>query len=173
MTDSTICLSGIGYDFKASDFSSTPSPDVTNFLEYTPISPVPKQKNCDEYWTLAPTTAGAHVKCVRQTVVIDGPMNKLGSTTTIKDDVDIGYREMAISAGWYLFKQGSAMSGSTFSTSSNYFAQNAPSLLTFNAQTVDFTRFLEPEPDTTFILATRPSVCVATTLLAVAFATLF
>ena len=99
-------------------------------------------------------------------------MNKAGTTTAIKDDIDIQYREIAISAGWILFKQRTTMTATEFATSSNYFMNTAPGLLTFNSQTVDFAQFLEAEPDSTYISATKPVVCIAT-LLAVTFATLF
>ena len=99
-------------------------------------------------------------------------MNKAGTTTAIKDDIDIQYREIAISAGWVLFVQRTTMTATEFASSTNYFSQAAPSKLDFNSQTVDFARFLEAEPDSTYISATKPVVCIAT-LLAVTFATLF
>ena len=89
---------------KATDFDATPVPDAAaSYIDYTGVSPLKKQLNCDETWTLATTATGKHVKCVRQKVIIDGPMNKAGTTTAIKDDIDIQYREIAISAGWILF----------------------------------------------------------------------
>jgi hypothetical protein len=48
-------------------------------------------------------------------------MNKSTTSGAVIDDVNIEYREMAISAGWFLFKGNTAMSATIFSTASNYF----------------------------------------------------
>jgi len=55
----------MGYDMKAIDFDAAPTPDSTNYEEYKGVSPLKKQLNCDETWTLATTATGKHVKCVR------------------------------------------------------------------------------------------------------------
>ena len=162
----------MGYDFKTTDFTATLAVDVGNKEEYTAVSPLTKQLNCDEYWTLASATAKSNVKCVRQTVIFDGPMNKADIAGTVKDDVSIGYREMAIGAGWTLLKPTTTLSNTYFALTTNYFEQQAPSLMTFSPQTVDFARFLEAEPDTNFISATKTSLSAAS-ILAMAFATLF
>jgi len=52
-------------------------------------------------------------------------MNKAGSITTTKEDVDITYRKIAIAAGWQLYKQPAAgvtpFSNTIFSSGTNYF----------------------------------------------------
>ena len=51
---------------KAKDFDATPEPDAAaSYIDYTGVSPLKKQLNCDETWTLATTATGKHVKCVR------------------------------------------------------------------------------------------------------------
>jgi len=94
----------MGYDFKTTDFTGTLTPDTLTKEEYTAVSPLAKLTNCDETWIIASATALNNVKCVRQTVTIDGPMNKADTVAAVKEDVNIGYREMAIGAGWTLFK---------------------------------------------------------------------
>jgi hypothetical protein len=99
-------------------------------------------------------------------------MNKLDTSATVREDVNISYREMAIAAGWQLYKPSASFSSSYFLTAANYVSSSAPSLMTFSAQTVDFAHFLEAENDTNFISATRTTAC-ATLILAVALITLF
>jgi len=51
-------------------------------------------------------------------------MNKAGTSTSIKEDVDITYRKIAIGAGWQLYKQPAtpgAFTNGIFSASTNYF----------------------------------------------------
>ena len=77
------------------------------------MSPIVAVK-CEEEWTLdipaVPVTnpitpsPGPDIKCVRHTVVYEGPMNKAGTSLTTKEDIDITYRKIAIGAGWQLYK---------------------------------------------------------------------
>jgi hypothetical protein len=79
---------------------------------------------------------------------------------------------MAIAAGWQLYKPVATFSNSYFLVSANYANQNAPYVLTFNPQTIDFFQFLESEPESTFISATRTAASI-TSILAITFATLY
>lgn len=100
-------------------------------------------------------------------------MNKLGTSTTLKEDVDITYRQMQIAAGWQMFKASpTAFTAATFATPSAYFGTTSPNAQLFVAQTVDFYKFLEAEPDSTFILATYTNACL-TSIITIAFTTLF
>ena len=121
MAGSTLCLTNMGYDWRTSDFTTLPAPDVPHTCslpcaenyEYTAVTNKARQVNCDETWTLASdVNSKPHIRCVRQTVTISGPMNKAQSrrttyttnTATPVLDVDIGYRKIEMSAGWYLYK---------------------------------------------------------------------
>lgn len=99
-------------------------------------------------------------------------MNKQDTSTATKEDVDITYRKMAIAAGWQLYKPASTFSSGDFIQSVKYFSQNAPYVLTFNPQTIDFFQFLESEPDSTYISATCTAASI-TTVLAITLATLY
>lgn len=79
---------------------------------------------------------------------------------------------MAIAAGWQLYKATPSFTNTYLLASANYYSQNAPNVLTFNPQTIDFFQFLESEPDSNFILATRTFASI-TTVLAITFGTLY
>jgi hypothetical protein len=54
-------------------------------------------------------------------------MNKLDTSSPVKEDVDITYRKIAIAAGWQLYKPATpSFSNTYFTTPVNYFDQNAP-----------------------------------------------
>lgn len=70
---------------------------------------------------------------------------------TPTEDFDLSYRKIQVGAGWNLIQTADITNAANVVLPANFYAAALPTSSSFPSQTVDFGRFMEPEPEPNLI----------------------